>query len=62
MSIKPIVIIRIPDFYEDDTFEMINEAFQEELSEHYHVISISSDKIDEVKVELHDREVNENLN
>lgn len=57
-NIKPIVIIRIPDFYDDEVFEMLNDTFQEELSEHYHVISISSDKVDEVKIELHDREVN----
>ena len=61
-QIKPIVIVRIPDFYEDDVFEMINEEFREELSESYHVICITSSKIDEVVVELHDREINENLN
>ena len=61
-NIKPIVIIRIADFYDDEVFEMLNETFQEELSEHYHVISIPSDKVDEVKIELQDREVNQNLN
>lgn len=61
-KIKPIVLIRVPSDYDDETFEMVNDAFQEELSENYHVICISSDKVEEVKIELHDREVNKNLN
>lgn len=60
-NIKPIVLIRIPSEYDDETFEMINEAFQDELSENYHVICISSD-IDEVKLEIHDRNIEQNLN
>lgn len=60
-KIKPIVLIRVPSDYDDETFEMINEAFQDELSENYHVICISSD-IDEVKLEIHDRNIEQNLN
>lgn len=60
--IKPIVLIRIPSEYDDETFEMVNEAFQDELSENYHVICISSDEVTEVKIEIHDRNIEQNLN
>ena len=61
-NIKPIVIIRIPDEYDEETFEMINEEFQNELSENYHVVSISSSEVTEVKLEIHDRNIDQNLN
>jgi len=61
-NIKPIVIIRIPSDYDDETFEMINDAFQDELSENYHVVTISSDRVEEVSLEIHDRNIEQNLN
>lgn len=62
MNIKPILLIRVPEDYDFDTFEAINEAFQDELSESYHVICISSIEVSEVQLELHDVNVTNNLN